>query len=152
MKKIFTLLLLATLISVFSGCVYVNTDVKYHHRNTLYVYNDSRYTIRDWYVEAEDGVIYNPTRENTVIERNSRGKINDLPNDYYRVWIRLDEFEWDSTNFTHIYCDTNYYVCNYRKDDYFQNRAAITNNNEESDTLFLMDDQGNIIELEKVNK
>lgn len=151
MKKIFIIALAATVLAVFTGChIDVDTDFDHHRLNTLYVYNDSRYPVHDFFVEADDGWKEYPVDPH--ISRGDKGKIQDLPDDYYRLWILLGEFEWYCSGYTDIYRNTNYYIKNHQRDDYFEDRSAISiyeENNTLSESITLIDDEGNEFVLTK---
>ena len=147
MKKIFIITLLITLISVLSGCVYIETD----YTNTLYVYNDSRYPVHDFYIEADDGWRAYP--KNGRISSGDYSKIRDIPTDYYRISIYLGEFERYESNYTKIYCDTEYHIKNQARNDYFINRsiteADVSVVSSDTTSLTLIDNNGNELKLMK---
>lgn len=151
MKKIVLATLFAAVLAVLSGChIDVDTDYHHNHLNTLHVYNESRWTVHDFFVEADDGWREYP--DNNHISRGDKGKIYDLPDDYYRIYILLGDFDWYCSGLTDIYCDTNYYIKNHHDDDYFEDRAAVTVFNENSslpDSIVLVDDSGNEFVLVK---
>ena len=148
MKKIITITLLATILAIFTGC-YIDVD-HHHHLNTLHVYNDSRWPVYNFFIEAYDGWREYPDEH--YISRGEKGKIYDLPDDEYRIYILLGDFDWYSSGLTYIYRDTNYYIKNHQRDDYFEDRAAINiykENKTLPESIILVDDDGNEFELVK---
>ncbi len=111
MKKLFSILSIAMLISFFSGCIIVNTETT--PKYTITFYNELQSTnsndVFDWYAKNSSGnnfvVSSSPTR---VSSGGGNSKLRDVPKDTYRIIFTFDDTTDYNDNDTFYESDSFY--------------------------------------------
>ena len=104
MKKIFSILLLALTLSLFTGCIFVG-DVDYEpSKYDITCYNDTMKVITDWCVKKGDNKTYANSDYNCEIKDGKKDTIKDLSYGYYSICIsfknkiKLHPDDYEQTN------------------------------------------------------
>ena len=88
MKKLFSILALAMVISLFSSCIIVATEDKPDPTYSFYFFNNTDYEVRDWYLLDRKNNMYTKYDDNYACEIRSReiSSISGLHERDYRVF------------------------------------------------------------------
>lgn len=163
MKKLLFTLFITSAVMLLSSCIIVPPDF----RHSLTLKNETNYNITDWYVENIDGNIFLPSETHTcpitILESDT---IRNLEEDFYFVAFSLksrpdpyNSFNQDYYySFTSVYLDedTVYHlktIDNYGHGDFHARSVSPNGSASPSEPQFyLLDSNGNRIELHKVEK
>ena len=153
-KKLLFILMLSTVITLLTSCVYVGKDdlddfFDDDYDVDFYLKNDSRYSINDWFIESTNSKHTRLYSNDRPLYSGERGHIHDVPPHRYWVHITLRGFDEYITDKIDIYDDVIYYVKNYQDDDYWRYRSVSgsVSENEIPEKLILCDSNGNEYEL-----
>lgn len=155
MKKIFSVLLLALTLSLFTGCIFVG-DVDYEPpKYTLYFFNDtSNKTIYDWFLKDDDGENHVKSDNYVPVEPGEISSISGLKKDYYQVWFcvysatnRQSDVYVHTENFVYVDSDTTFKL---DTESYVSGRprsaTGVTEAKDKSNYV-LIDSKGNVYPL-----
>ncbi len=127
MKKLFSILSIAMLISFFSGCVIVTTETNPKYNITFYneLPSSNSNDVFDWYAKNRSGnnfvVSSTPTR---VSSGSGRSTLRNVPRNDYKVVFTFDDTT-DSNN-NDIFYESDFFYLNEDKDFILQSRESIT--------------------------
>ena len=147
-----------------TGCIIIDVDSL--DRHTMTFCNASSYDVTDWYVKNSDGTNYvKRVDEYYPVDSHSSNSIFNIPEGYYRVFFAFKTNPgmydyWKSSREVYLNKDKTYYLYNYSSyyvSDNFSRK--ISNDNpitsalfdENSQTICLQDESGNVIEFERVD-
>ena len=111
MKKIFPILLLSMILGVFSSCIIIPPEESTY---TFYLFNNSDYDIRDWYLIDEYDEIYSKNNDGYAcpIDSGEISSIKDLKKrDYYLYFEYYDSVGYLNKRITNLFrleSDTTY--------------------------------------------
>lgn len=162
MKKLLFTLFITSAVMLLSSCIIVpprEYDITLH--NEFHDYNPLTYKwIDDWYIENKNGVIFRDSPRDQPIEPHGFDTIHDLPEDYYYV-VFAPHFErhyYKSSTAVYLDNDVEYelqYISIYNEGegDFYDRSVSPNGSASPSEPQFyLLDSNGNRIELHKVEK
>lgn len=130
-KKILTVLLALTSVLMLSSCIILDWEdwcddwCDYEGDYKITIYNDSSYTLKDWYVVDSDGCKFYP--KNRSVSRNCSSTIGYLDSGYYEIYFKLGSYDYESTGFFRVNRNRTYNVTNFKDHDYLTNIKQIEN-------------------------
>ena len=117
MKKIFSILTLAIVISLFSSCIIVahnDPDPELFYYN-FYFFNDTGNDIRDWYLVDRNGNRYSKVNDGYA-NRCDAHEISSIKNLLSRDYYIFYEYEYDhhqiTTGYFNLNSDTTFRLSN----------------------------------------
>lgn len=162
-KNILFCLFVSFFVLSFTGCFFVNVDL--NEKYTMKFSNESSYNVSDWYLKDSDGNNHVKTHNNFYpVYAGCENSISNLPCDNYFIYFsftpnpKITDY-WRSSS--HVYVNRNkVYVLknwfNNQVTDSFYNRSATEipdiNNVDNEEKIFLVDEDGNVIEFVKVGE
>lgn len=154
MKKIISILLFSITFVLFSSCVYVNPkhlpdpDDYIPLHNITFINNTDDY-VTDWYVEDKNGRNYEKSEYCVPIRSRDSSTIYNLHERYYRVVFSYTR----SPSYSDYYCSAYTYLDTNTKYQLNENTFTYrSQNNLNEPQFYLSDENGNKIELYKMNK
>lgn len=103
-KKLLLILAVLSFVTLFSGCVFVHTKAPSHF--TVTIINNSRYNIRDWYLE--DVETNDKYGRNDELSKVFYGDIDSLQFESYKNYKCYISFDLENYRYTEtFYLDKN---------------------------------------------
>lgn len=159
MKKFFNCFnfIIIFMLLICSSCVIYETVSS--ERYSITFSNESDYNVYDWYVKDYDYKTnyVKDTDDFYPVYKKSRNTIKNIPVGWYKVLFSFKEYPgkndyWESSGRVYLDCDKVYHLKNYCFDSVQDNftRRSIEKTSDLKNKLYLEDEDGNIIEFEKI--
>lgn len=148
MKKLITGLLLFTSFILLSSCVVV-AERHFHYYDFTFE-NDSDFYIADWYLRTEDGRQEAKSSDFVTVRPHHSSKLTNVIEDDYRVFFSFGALPdlYYYTDLFYLDSDKVYYLYQHK----YYRRSIINEPDNSEPSFYLMDSDGNVIDLQTEKK
>lgn len=144
MKKGLFVLLLASVVMLFSSCIWVQVHDS-PRTYSLTFSNESGHHVQDWYLRNRAGDEFSISDDWETVKNGSSSTLFNIPEDDYELYFSTIVDQYKVTHFVHIDSDVIYHLRS-EEGGNFTYRSAAGESTEEG-KLVLVDSDGNEIPL-----